>query len=57
MSSPVRLKYAFNKHYAVSGMSYYWSEVIVKVKNLAFQKYVAIRFRHANGSWGEEALT
>jgi hypothetical protein len=37
---PIRLKIAFNQNYAVSGMTFNWTTLFVKVRNIAFDKQV-----------------
>ena len=36
-AEPVRLKVAYGQAYAVSGMTFDWTTIDVKVKNIAFQ--------------------
>lgn len=51
----VRLKIAFNQNYAVSGMSFSWTTIAVKVQNLAFDKQVDL-FYSPYGSSGWERV-
>lgn len=54
---PVRLKVAFNQNYAVSGMTFNWTTIAVKVQNLAFDKDVDLFFsHHGSASWQQAPL-
>lgn len=53
----VRLKYATAQSFAVSGMSFSYVYAHVKVRNLAFDKDVALRYRHYDGSFRDAPLT
>jgi hypothetical protein len=47
---PVRLKLAFNQNYAVSGMTFDWTALFVKVANLAFDKQVVVAYTRDGGT-------
>jgi hypothetical protein len=55
---PVRLKIAYGQVYAVSGMTFDWTTIDVNVKNIAFQKSVAMHYKEpSTGNWKEFPLT
>ena len=57
-AEPVRLKVAYGQAYAVSGMTFDWTTIDVKVKNIAFQKSVAMHYKDpAAGTWKDFPLT
>lgn len=54
---PVKLKIAFNQNYAVSGMTFNWTTLAVKVQNLGFDKDVDLFFsHHGSSSWQQAPL-
>ena len=54
---PVRLKLAFNQNYAVSGMTFDWTTLFVKVANLAFDKQVDLVYSpFGSSAWFERPL-
>jgi hypothetical protein len=54
----VRLKVAYGQVYAVSGMTFAWTTIDVNVKNIAFQKSVAMHYKDpAAGTWKDFPLT
>ena len=54
---PVRLKVAYGQTYAVSGMTYAWTTIEANVKNIAYEKNVAMFYRDpADGTWKDFPL-
>jgi len=54
---PVRLKVAYGENYAVSGMTFSWTTIRVKVKNINYQKQVTLHYRVAGtDSWQDHPL-
>ena len=54
---PVRLKVAYGETYAVSGMTFSWTTVRVKVQNLAFDKQVTLHYRAPGATtWQDHPL-
>jgi len=54
---PVRLKVAYGESYAVSGMSFSWTTIRVKVQNIDYQKQVTMHYRAPGGStWQDHPL-
>lgn len=55
---PIRLKLAFNQNYAVSGMTFDWTTLFAKVRNLGFEKQVDLVYSPVGSSaWFERPLT
>ena len=54
---PVRLKVAFGETYAVSGMTFSWTTIRVKVQNIDYQKQVTMHYRAPGAStWQDHPL-
>lgn len=54
---PIRLKVAFNQNYAVSGMTFDWTTLFAKVRNIAFDKEVDLVYSPFGSSvWLERPL-
>ncbi len=54
---PVRLKIAFNQNYAVSGMTFDWTTLFAKVRNIAFDKQVDLVYSpFGSSAWFERPL-
>ena len=53
---PVRLKMAYGQNYAVSGMTFDWTTIQVKVKNIAYEKGVVFHYKAADGTWKDYPL-
>ncbi len=55
-TSPVRLEVAYGQTYAVSGMTFSWTTVRAKVKNIAYEKSVVLHYRDSDGTWKDHPL-
>lgn len=54
---PIRLKLAFNQNYAVSGMTFDWTTLAVKVRNIAYDKQVDLVYSpFGSSAWLERPL-
>lgn len=54
---PVRLKVAYGESYAVSGMSFSWTTIRVKVQNIDYEKQVTMHYRAPGGTtWQDHPL-
>lgn len=53
---PVRLQVAYGQTYAVSGMTFSWTTIRVKVQNIAYEKSVTMHYRGADGDWHDHTL-
>lgn len=54
---PVRLKIAYNQNYAVSGMTFNWTTLSAKVRNIAFDKQVDLVYSpFGSSAWLEHPL-
>jgi hypothetical protein len=53
---PVRVKTAYGQNYAVSGMTYNWTTLQVKVKNIAYEKSVVLHYKDADSTWKDYPL-
>jgi len=55
---PARLKVAFGETYAVSGMTFSWTTIRVKVQNIAYQKQVVMHYRdRGDNTWQDYPLS
>ncbi|MFA5353426.1 MAG: hypothetical protein WC291_04290 [Thermodesulfovibrionales bacterium] len=53
----VRLKAAYGEFYAVAGMTFSWSNISAKVKNIAYSKTVQLHYRSlTDGLWKDKTL-
>lgn len=52
---PVRLKVAYGETYAVSGMTFSWTTIQVKVQNIDYQKQVTMHYRAPGSSTWQDA--
>ncbi len=56
--APVRLKVAYGENYAVSGMTFSWTTVSVKLKNIAYEKQVTLHYRDpSDNTWKDHQLS
>jgi hypothetical protein len=54
---PVRLKVAYGENYAVSGMTFSWTTIRVKVRNIDYQKQVTMHYRAPGATtWQDHPL-
>jgi len=55
--APVRLKVAYGETYAVSGMTFNWTTIRVKVQNIDYQKQVTLHYRAPGATtWQDHPL-
>jgi len=55
---PVRLQVAYGQTYAVSGMTFSWTSIQVKVQNIAYEKAVTLHYHDpSDGTWKDHPLT